>query len=376
MKRHSNLQKRDNLATKFAELGVHSHDSSDPYWQDDVAYELSPSQVGSLMEATSEVNKIAFKAANHVIDNDLFDRFGIPEEWQDYVAKTWKRQDPFILGRHDFAFDGTGVPKLMEFNFGNIGDLVESSILQSNWAAENGGKKQFNKIEHNLVKVWQRINKDFGIPTPLYFACDYSDPDEMETYEFLMATCHTANIPFEAVDLSNLEFDGKGYIDLTSRKKIQSMYKSFSWEDHWDADIAQPLQNDIMAIMDPAWTAILSNKALLPIMWELEEGHPNLLPTFNEASKFNGGSYVQKPLWGYGGQSITIVDPKDGTSTAGEYGEEGYIYQEYQRISEFDGNTPVCGVWSIYGVPSGLSIREEKSRITTDKCKFAPHFVR
>ena len=33
-------------------------------------------------------------------------------------------------------------------------------------------------------------------------------------------------------------------------------------------------------MLEPAWKAALSNKGLLPVLWEMFEGHPNLLPAF------------------------------------------------------------------------------------------------
>ena len=34
--------------------------------------------------------------------------------------------------------------------------------------------------------------------------------------------------------------------------------------------------------IEPAWKAVVSNKGLLPVLWQMFEGHPNLLPAFFE----------------------------------------------------------------------------------------------
>ena len=35
---------------------------------------------------------------------------------RDYVADSWKRSEPSLYGRFDFAYDGTGPAKLYEYN--------------------------------------------------------------------------------------------------------------------------------------------------------------------------------------------------------------------------------------------------------------------
>ena len=45
--------------------------------------------------------------------------------------------------------------------------------------------------------------------------------------------------------------------------------------------------------IEPVWKMMLSNKAILPVLWELFPGHPNLLPSFFDRQ---GGTYVKKPL--------------------------------------------------------------------------------
>ncbi|MGB7443187.1 MAG: glutathionylspermidine synthase family protein [Coleofasciculaceae cyanobacterium] len=37
--------------------------------------------------------------------------------------------------------------------------------------------------------------------------------------------------------------------------------------------------------LEPAWKLILSNKAILPILWELFPNHPNLLPSYYDPLK-------------------------------------------------------------------------------------------
>ena len=39
-------------------------------------------------------------------------------------------------------------------------------------------------------------------------------------------------------------------------------------------------QGSKVQLIEPPWKAILSNKGVLPLLWQRHEGHPNLLPAF------------------------------------------------------------------------------------------------
>jgi glutathionylspermidine synthase len=98
--------------------------------------------------------------------------------------------------------------------------------------------------------------------------------------------------------------------------------------------------------IEPPWKMLLSNKGILPVLWELYPGHPNLLE-----AHFDGPgpltSWVQKPLLGREGANITLHRPGEDFRTGGEYGAEGFVYQDMARIESFDGKYPVVGSWLI-----------------------------
>jgi glutathionylspermidine synthase len=62
--------------------------------------------------------------------------------------------------------------------------------------------------------------------------------------------------------------------------------------------------------IEPPWKAVLSNKGILPLLWEMFPNHPNLLPAFFEddarAAEL-GSSYVRKPLLSREGANVTLV---------------------------------------------------------------------
>lgn len=90
---------------------------------------------------------------------------------------------------------------------------------------------------------------------------------------------------------------------------------------------------------------ILSNKNILPVLWEMFPDHPNLLPSYFEKDLVSAimlmihlltflqdklcGNYVKKPVLGREGSNVSIITT-EGTkyTTGGEYGDEAFIYQQ------------------------------------------------
>ena len=131
--------------------------------------------------------------------------------------------------------------------------------------------------------------------------------------------------------------------------------------------------------IEPAWKSVLSNKGLLALLWEMFEGHPNLLPTFFEGdprAAALSGSYVRKPLLSREGQNISLVsDGRTAFERPGPYGAEGYVVQAHCPLPEFDGNYPMLGCWLIASEAAGMGVREDVSPFTSDDSRFIPHVI-
>jgi glutathionylspermidine synthase len=129
--------------------------------------------------------------------------------------------------------------------------------------------------------------------------------------------------------------------------------------------------------IEPPWKMLLSNKAILPILWELNTGHPNLLETWFGADDFKLGiNYAKKPLLSREGQNIELVSYGSTIAqTTGDYGEEGFIYQELCTLPEFDGKYPLVGSWIVGQESAGIGIRESDTLITDNLSRFVPHLI-
>jgi glutathionylspermidine synthase len=118
---------------------------------------------------------------------------------------------------------------------------------------------------------------------------------------------------------------------------------------------------------------LLSNKALLVVLWELYPDHPNLLAAHAEPAPL-GSRYVRKPKLAREGANVLLVDGTAIESTGGSYGAEGAIYQALAPLPRFGDDFALVGSWLVDGSPAGIGLREDTSLITRNTSRFVPHY--
>jgi glutathionylspermidine synthase len=110
-------------------------------------------------------------------------------------------------------------------------------------------------------------------------------------------------------------------------------------------------------------------------LWKLYPEHPYLLPAYFDEGILS--SYAKKPVLSREGANITLVSNNETLiETGGEYGEEGFIYQQLLELPDYEGNRPVIGSWVIGQLPGGIGIRESQSPVTDNFSRFVPHMIR
>ena len=86
---------------------------------------------------------------------------------------------------------------------------------------------------------------------------------------------------------------------------------------------------------------------------------------------------MRKPLLGREGSNITLHQPGKEIATGGDYGEEGFIFQDLAPLKSFDDMYPVLGSWVIGheegNAAGGMGVRESDAPITTNLSRFVPH---
>jgi glutathionylspermidine synthase len=157
------------------------------------------------------------------------------------------------------------------------------------------------------------------------------------------------------------------------------MFKLYPWEWMMRDAFGASLPGAPTQFVEPPWKAILANKGILPLLWEMFPRHPNLLPAYfddDPAAATLGGSYVKKPLYSREGANVELkVSGETLDADTGPYGAEGYVRQAIAPLPQFAGNYAVLGSWIAAGKPCGLSVREDVSPITKNTSRFLPHAI-
>ena len=158
---------------------------------------------------------------------------------------------------------------------------------------------------------------------------------------------------------------------------MRNVFKLYPWEwlifDEFGHNIVEDKNNAHW--LEPSWKMILSNKAILPILYELFPTCEWLLPAYFDSVDLT--SYVKKPILSREGANVTMVkNNKYVAHTEGDYGEEGFIYQQLAELPNFDGNYALIGSWVIGQEAAGIGIRESNNLITDNGSRFLPHVIR
>jgi glutathionylspermidine synthase len=364
---------RADWETKVEKVGLVWHSGERVYWNESAFYEFTAKEVEALEAATNELEKMTLAAAQHVIDNKLYSRMAIPEHAIPLIEASWEAEPPSLYGRFDFAFDGV-TPKLLEYNADTPTSLVEAAVAQWYWLQDKFPKRdQFNSIHERLVALWKELKP--YLPGGRIDFCSMDDVEDGMTVAYLQDTAQQAGVTANAFPIDEIGWNGMSFVGPDD-KPLGAVFKLYPWEWMVREEFGKHLAVASNIWMEPAWKMLLSNKGILPVLWSLYPRHPYLL----EASFEGPGlmmSWVKKPLLGREGANITLHQPGRDLETPGDYGAEGYVYQDLAPLTNFDGKYPVIGSWVIGheegNAAAGMGIRESDAPITANLSQFVPH---
>jgi glutathionylspermidine synthase len=369
---------RPDWPQKMEEVGFGFHSIDGIYWDERACYHLTMGEVDMLESVTNELHQMCIDAAQRVIDRELFSQFAIPPEFVSVVVDSWNNDEPTLFGRFDLSWDGKSPPKLLEYNADTPTSLIEASVAQWYWLQDvKKGTDQFNSIHERLITRWQEISAETGIKN-IHMACAGESEEDVGNLDYMCDVATQAGLTPHFIDINQLGWDavGKRFVDDRDNE-IAALFKFYPWE--WMAREAfgRNVASADTRFFEPPWKMLLSNKAILPVLWEMFPDHPNLLPAFFTPQKF-ASDYVKKPLLSREGANINIHTAGGDIATGGEYGEEGFVYQAFHPLPNFaangEDNYMVVGSWIIGDEAAGIGIREDESPITKNTSRFLPHY--
>ncbi|MEO7728712.1 MAG: glutathionylspermidine synthase family protein [Burkholderiales bacterium] len=357
---------------KFAALGFTFHSADGDYWNETACYRFTADEIDELEAATQELHRLALAAVKHIIIEARCDEMLIPPACIPFVEHSWLQDAPSLYGRFDLAYDGRQPPKLLEYNADTPTSLLEAAVAQWQWLEEIGRPDQFNSLHEKIIARWRVLAAGWPAGTTVHFSCVQDNEEDRVTVEYLRDTAMQAGLATAFVHVEDLGWNGAAFVDLEGRP-VPAWFKLYPWEWLMHEPFGAHLTTADMTVVEPPWKALLSNKAILAVLWELFPDHPNLLPAYFTPD-YLGTSFVKKPFLSREGANVTFAGGKREISTGGLYGAEGFVYQARAELPEFDGCYPVIGSWIVGDEPAGMGIREDVTPITTNMSHFVPHY--
>ncbi|ROR13433.1 glutathionylspermidine synthase family protein [Erwinia sp. JUb26] len=377
------IAERPDWREKATEYGFNFHTLyGEPYWCEDAYYQFTLQQIETLEDVTSEIHQMCLQAVDLVTGSEeLLEKFRIPKHTWDFVRESWKSGQPSLYSRLDLAWDGHSPAKLLENNADTPTSLYEAAFFQWIWLEEQlnagnlpAGSDQFNSLQEKLIARFADLHQKHGFGL-LHFACCRDTEEDRGTVQYLQDCATEAGLPSEFLYIDDIGLGEKGQFTDVNDQVISNMFKLYPWEFMLREMFSTKLADAGVRWLEPGWKSIISNKAMLPLLWKMFPNHPNLLAAyFAEDNVPHMDKYVVKPLFSREGANISIVENgKEIARVDGPYGEEGMIVQQFHPLPKFGDSYTLIGSWLIDDQPAGIGLREDRDLITQDLSRFYPH---
>jgi glutathionylspermidine synthase len=375
------------------EIGFSWHTDSDgtAYVADELV-QITPNEAEAYYTAANELYDMYVKAAEYVIENELFFELGIPFNLVDTIKKSWENDVHWHLyGRFDLAGGIDGKPiKLIEFNADTPTGLFETAIVQWAILKANGmdEAQQFNTVYEAISENFKRLITLFEETDgfeELYkgwrilFSSIEGNEEEEVTTRLLQRMADDAGFITGFAFLHEVLFDEESICDKENQD-YEYWFKLFPWEDIAieEGELAmmlnKVLQNQAAIILNPAYTLLFQSKGMLKILWDLFPDSPYLLETSFEP--LEGKAFVEKKVFGREGANVSFVNA-DGSVAAQTDGEYAHYKSVYQEAVDFpqdtQGNYYQAGVFFAYEA-CGLGYRRG-GKILDNMSKFVGHVI-
>jgi glutathionylspermidine synthase len=370
--RRETLTPRPDWPAKVETLGLDFHTQGDePYWWESACYAFSADEIDILEEATETLHRLCLEAVERLVQGGDLSRLDIPQAYWRWIGESWRRSDPGLYGRFDLVYDGISPPKMLEYNADTPTALIEAAVVQWYWLEEvKPGCDQFNSLHEKLIDHWKALRERAsraGREPALHLSGAFAELEDRRTIEYVQDVAGQAGWATSLLDVSDIGWNGRFFTDL-SETQIRFLFKLYPWEWMLREAFGRHLLSDLIGIVEPPWKMLLSNKAILAVLWEMFPDHPHLLPAARERSMI-GGACVEKPIYGREGKDVRVLGAAEPAT-----GQRGRVYQALAPLPVFDGWHALIGSWIVGGKAAGMGIREDRVPITTNTSRFVPHY--
>ena len=195
-----------------------------------------------------------------------------------------------------------------------------------------------------------------------------------------------------------MHWDTRGNLLDDDGNPVRTVWKTWAWEtvleqlreDATGKEVAPPIRTgypgDTVRLIDvllrpevlvyePLWTAIPSNKAILPVLWSLFPNHRYLLEaTFELTDALRKDGYAQKPIGGRRGDNVQLIGENGEISdrTFGKFDSQTNIYQRLWCLPKVEEQyTQIC-TFTVGGHYGGSCLRSDPTRVIVGDSDMQP----
>lgn len=351
-----------------------------------------------LMHASNELHLMYLHATEKVLkEPQLLEKFNIPRILWPRLRLSWKqRRHSMISGRLDFCMDERGL-KVYEYNADSASCHTEAGEILEKWAQQSPdvqGGNPADSLLDALADAWR--NSD-----ALKFIHILQDNDAEEDYHALFMQQAMAKAGIESKilrGLDQLQWNRNGKLIDNDVHEVRCVWKTWAWETAFEqlrseseeALSAPPIATgspqrkvrliDVLLrpevrVFEPLWTAIPSNKAILPVLWELFPNHRYLLDAdFAPSDALKTTGYAVKPIAGRCGNNIDLVNHHNGLldTTSGQFSEQNAIYQQLWCLPKIENRYVQLCTFTCGGHFGGTCVRSDPSLVIRKESDIDP----
>ncbi|WP_368868638.1 bifunctional glutathionylspermidine amidase/synthase [Proteus penneri] len=363
-------------------------------------FTISESAEQELIRASNEMHLMYLHATEKVLkDDNLLRLFDIPEVLWPRIRLSWQnRRHQMITGRLDFCMDERGV-KVYEYNADSASCHTEAGLIIEKWAQKGGIKEGFNPGERlldALADAWKHCDAK-------PFVHILQDDDSEEDYHALFMQQSLTQAGYHSKilrGLDELHWNSRGQLIDADKRIVECVWKTWAWETaleqlreeseqqalipirtgHPEGEVrlVDVLLRPEITVFEPLWTLIPSNKAILPILWQLFPDNPYLLDTdFTVTPRLEQSGYAIKPIAGRCGSNIGLVDHKENVldETYGQFDHQENIYQELWCLPKVANRYIQVCTFTVGGHYGGCCLRSDPTLVIKKESDIEPLIV-
>jgi len=345
-------------------------------------------EVEEFKKAQKDVYEIFTKELTRIISKRDFDFLGLPNQMIDLIIHSWEKEHTHLIGRFDFAGGINGLPvKLLEFNADMPTMLPESVIIQEGFNRILQGQA-YSELSKRLEVAFNWLSVKNVEREKTILGTSLGHDEDKANLDVLLDLAHKEGFETQYADLPDIEFAKNEGVFVTDAEgnhlKYDYLLKLIPWEficfdePNLLDDLHNLILNDLLYVLNPAYTLVFQSKAFLAKISENQMSR-YLLKTTMDPTKFQFKKHVRKVTFGRLGENITIFDSygKVLDHTKGDFDGFEYIYQEFARLyKDQDGDYYQPGIYNVNGAAAGMSFRRAEKLIVDDDCQFIPHLVK